>query len=498
MKFEKKLQNDLKKLDTLPMLHKQKILEACPTVPTVYYAARVKRRIKIAKITALAMAALLLVGSGLTVLAAENKAYNEALDFFELYNLSAEGFTRSEVKKIYKDIISKSFTYEKTEEALASGLEGYEIQTAPLDPDALSRLWLTGYQYKAEQNEEKPISEYYYSYDDEMHGLPYIGTGSVLMQKKNKDDAYADRLWEIYLANIGEAKMTPTPTGAMVIGMPAYEDYGIFYKLRIYAYNDDSTEAWRKDVDCPLATPRVHYLIYDEGEITVFASQSQYNYLWIAKIDLDGNIIEQEMLDVGEKIYKIEELVQTANGYLILTSSDKVIRIADHQVQPSLSFGDGGETVEITSVKEYNGLIYISGTSTRYIVDLYEDYLEQFGEDGATDEEALQFAKDHHTAVLLLCDPASGELMSFYSIPAAAGGNLKVQDGKLNWEVQRFRSILRGQMIGSSTGEVIDKDPFLTIGDYGDIECDVWQYAFTFYGQVVGEKDTGKSVDFYM
>ena len=251
------------------------------------------------KVTALAMSALLVIGGGIGIggaLAVEAKEYKEAIDFFEKYNLSAEGFTRSEVKKIYKDIVSQKFTYEKTEDALTNGLEGFEIQTAPLDSDALNRLWMTGYRYKSEKKVEKPISQYYYSYDDERGGLPYIGYGSVLMQKKNKDDKYADRLWEIYLANIGNAQMTPTPTGAMVIGAPCYDDYGIHYKLRIYAFNDDSTEAWRKDVDCPLASPRVHYLIYDEGEITVFASQYEYSYLWIAKLDLNGNILEEEMI----------------------------------------------------------------------------------------------------------------------------------------------------------------------------------------------------------
>ena len=157
--------------------------------------------------------------------------------------------------------------------------------------------------------------------------------------------------------------------------------------------------------------------------------------MWIAKLDLNGNLLEEEMIDVGERIYEIEELVQTANGYLILTSSDKVIRIADHQVQTNLSFHNNGERLDITSVEEYNGLVYISGTTTHGLTDMYKEYLAKFGEDGATDEEALQFAKDKHTAVLLLCDPATGELMSFYSIPAAAGGNLKVQDGKLDWEV---------------------------------------------------------------
>ena len=42
------------------------------------------------------------------------------------------------MKKIYKDIVSESFTYEKTEQALASGLEGYEIQAKPLNSSLIA------------------------------------------------------------------------------------------------------------------------------------------------------------------------------------------------------------------------------------------------------------------------------------------------------------------------------------------------------------------------
>ena len=452
--------------------------------------APARPRLGLPKIAALAMSALLAVGGGFGI-AVEAQAYNEAIDFFEQYNLSAEGFTRSEVKKIYKDIISKSFTYEKTEEALASGLEGYEIQTKPLDSEGLKRVWLTGYQYKAEQKEEKPISQYYYRYDDSRFGLPYINHGSVLCQYKNKNDTYKDRLWEIYLANIGNAQMTPTPTGAMVIGMPAHDDFGIYYKLRIYAFNDDSTEAWRKDLDCPLATPRVQYLIYDDGIITVFATQQPYNYLWIAKIDLDGNIIEQQMLDNYEYTgYKVEKILTTADGYLMLLSHSRVVRVKDNRIETSIDYNNAESCLIVSDIVEYNGLIYLSGECSRW--DLYGLYFDQFGEDGATVEEAFEFGKEHYSAVLLICDPRTGEPMSFYSVPAASGGALEVKDGKLNWEVKRLRSLIRGT--GNGSGDI---DPFIWLGDYGTFKCDLWQYVFTPYGQIAGEKDTGKTVSLY-
>ena len=159
--MKKKIKNTLQMLESRPMPDRDAVLAACPTVPVVSKetrkrTSRTHRMRVIGKALAYAMSAMIVIGGSIGV-AIEVQAYNEAIDFFEQYNLSAEGFTRSEVKKIYKDIVSESFTYEKTEEALASGLEGYEIQTAPLDSDSLNRLWLTGYQYKAEQKEENTV-----------------------------------------------------------------------------------------------------------------------------------------------------------------------------------------------------------------------------------------------------------------------------------------------------------------------------------------------------
>ena len=492
--MKKKIRKTLQSLESRPMPDRDAILAACPTVPIVSKESR-KRTIRthrmrvIGKAFAYAMSAMLIIGGSIGV-SVEVQAYNEAMDFFKEYNLSAEGFTRSEVKKIYKDIVSKSFTYEKTEEALASGLEGYEIQTKPLDSDSLNRLWLTWYQYKAEEKDEDPVSQYYYSHGH-YGGLPYMNHGISLCQYKNKGDKYKDRLWEIYLDNLWGEQCVATPTGVLLIGRPGYNDEDINYKLRVYSVNDDSTEAWRKDLDCPLAKPEVHYLTYDDGIITVYATQREYNYLWIAKMDLDGNIIDQEMLDAGTKIYGIDKLEYVGDSCMILTSSGELVRITDHQVKTSMNYNNGEDVVRISDMVVYNGLVYLSGNISTEWSKEYELYKDQFGENGTTDKKAqIEFAKEHHSAVLLICDPETGEPVSFYTVSGAEESLLEVKDGKLVWSVNRFRAIANVTFNGDSTA---DKDYYWYTGSF-PIKADIWKYVFNYYGQLVGEKDTHKSI----
>ena len=78
----KKLKNELNKLSSLPLLNKQRILAACPTVPETPYTPPVKRNRMLVKVTALAMSALLVIGGGIGIggaLAVEAKEYKETM-----------------------------------------------------------------------------------------------------------------------------------------------------------------------------------------------------------------------------------------------------------------------------------------------------------------------------------------------------------------------------------------------------------------------------------
>ena len=60
------------------------------------------------------IALLLGVCIGSFAFVAEAKEYKAAVQFFNDYNMSTEALTRSEIKAVYRDIITKSFNYSKT------------------------------------------------------------------------------------------------------------------------------------------------------------------------------------------------------------------------------------------------------------------------------------------------------------------------------------------------------------------------------------------------
>ena len=125
----------LKQLDTIPLPDKQKILSACsqPTasgeaVPSTVY----RRKLRFKPLIAACAALLLLIAGTTYTLAAEVKEYKEAVIFFKEYDFSTDGLSRSEIKKVYRDIMTRSFTYSKTAEVIEksisqSAIGGYEI-----------------------------------------------------------------------------------------------------------------------------------------------------------------------------------------------------------------------------------------------------------------------------------------------------------------------------------------------------------------------------------
>ena len=107
--------------------------------------AQVRRKqvFPLGKLIAASLAVVLLSGGiGMTV---DAMSYKQATDFFERNGLSTQGLTRQDVRAVYRDIITKSFTYEKTDDVIAEGIEksvpGYEITADMDDPEDLRQLW---------------------------------------------------------------------------------------------------------------------------------------------------------------------------------------------------------------------------------------------------------------------------------------------------------------------------------------------------------------------
>ena len=103
----------------------QKLYDAASRLPepgldfyTIQPAQKNKNGVKVFRAIAACFILLIAIGFGSYAFVAEAKEYNNAVQFFNDYGLSTEGLTRGEIKAVYRDITTKTFTYSKTAEVI--------------------------------------------------------------------------------------------------------------------------------------------------------------------------------------------------------------------------------------------------------------------------------------------------------------------------------------------------------------------------------------------
>ena len=92
------------------------------------------------------LAACLILVISIGFITVEAKEYNDAIKFFNEYGLSTAGLSRGEIKAVYRDITTKSFSYSKTAEVIANSISsdkigGFEILQDHPTPEDVENLW---------------------------------------------------------------------------------------------------------------------------------------------------------------------------------------------------------------------------------------------------------------------------------------------------------------------------------------------------------------------
>jgi len=484
--------NKLKELDNIPLPEKEAMIQKCQEINTISSERKeIKRHIPHKrKITILAIAASLLIVSGITVSASEAAEYGKAIDFFNEYDLSYKGLSRSEVKKVYRDITTESFSYGKTAQVLTQGIEGYEIKPSEMSSDDLSRLWLVGYDIKSSNASTESNGEYEYYYvnivsENEDNDITY--NYDKLTKKKNGKIIWNKKLYNFYTEAI-----CPAGNRILVAGDPS-SDGGAFSgsMIGVYLINDDSSVEWYCEYDSKITQDNtqidINYIMY-KGESFVLFSVSRDD-LWITEIDMNGKVICEEHLRYDSRGARITRAVEVDDSYLILRENS-VSQIQNGKVSESVQYFSDGEKYVINDMIEYNGIIYLSGTliSTENTNDagLLQKYNSKFGSYEATDSELLEFFRENHKAVVMVCDPSDSRAVKFYSLSGAAGSSLEIVNGSLKWNVNRHTTAKR------LNGDI--STYYIATGCFAELGSDVWSYIFDPYGQLCAEKDTGEKI----
>lgn len=449
----------------------------------------------------LAACLALILGLGTYAYAMENKVYNEAVRFFNENHLSIDGLTRGEIKAVYRDITTASFTYAKTAEVIGKGLstarvDGYAIpQEVPdaLTPEQVQAMWND---YHLGLNRKGIHYDIDYAETIDEKGV-YLGMEKCIVSKYDG----ATLLWQADIRTYVADKCYPVTDGVIVCGQTEITESRQNQSAWMTKLDDNGHEVWRRRLDNGFLDEFICTVV-EEDEGYAVLSRGDYRTLCLSRYAADGQRTLLKKLDVGD--YGVSNAVRFGDGYLVQLSSyvenehARIVRL-DHDGNLIDDFSYSAEDAQyyITDMAEFGGKVYLSAYAVPLLADdessaggryeiatVLNELFERLesGEGNAweiSDEELTPMVRANYTAVLLVCDPRGGEPETFYSAEGSLGGKLTVNEqGEMTWDVESIASTFFSPATSS-----------FTIGG----TCQVYRYTFDGSGTLVSQVKTDET-----
>ena len=489
--------NGKRLLEIIGEIDERHILEAAPAVR--------KSRSKLVWVKwggmAACMVLILSACLGAFAIAAEAKEYETAVQFFQYYDMSTEGLTRGEIKAVYRDITTKSFSYSKTAEVIQSSISpdtvgGYEIPQEDPTPEDVETLWnqknFTGqfagdtqmgvhYLYRAEYKEDPAL------------GFEVFDTSYI--EKYDGETL----LWSVPVPEFRVEGCSTVSDGVIAYGVTdtwssTQDSYAWMVKI-----DTDGQFIWKQMLNHGFENESIaevvenadgSYAIFSRGDLTTFCL-SQYS--------VDGEQTSISRTEIGN--YGIWNAARLGDGYIVqlgnvlLNEHAKIVKV-DYEGIITDSFSYSGEDAYyyIADMIEFNGNVYLSAYAVpkladeeqsaggRYEIAAVLNYLFDNGLWDISSEELTPMVRENYTAMLLVCDPVSGTPQEFYSVKGSLGSELAVSDtGELLWNVESITSTFFSPATSSFT--------------IGGTSC-VYQYTFDNSGQLIRQEKTGEIVEY--
>ncbi len=443
---------------------------------------RLKRRAAIAVAASLALMVSLCVGS--FAYAAEAREYSAALAYFEANGISTEGLTRSEIKTVYREFVTKTSENGRNAEKTDT-VEGVSF---PGETDAIA--------------------------DEEIVGIDRAYTNRVRgghkeqLRKSMTDEGfvrisnYVDgrRAWSYTVDSIDAGTTMYVEGGTVIIGSRLVEgsaDGGTPDK-RVPAaikLSYDGGFMWLCDLE--EGSREITAVGTKDGSVVFFGTINEdpdgdlyanKGVLAVTKVNDNGEKVFSEMNRTGMPVVVtsahcfgegfIAAAVDAigADSHLVnIDSEGRIVGRIDYELD--------GYDCWFVGIKEFGGKLYISEYAAA------EDFVEMAGSDmdpNTTSEEAFEYAKSSVKGLLLVCDTAGGDLRVFYEAEGSLAGDLSInEDGELEWIVY---TVCSAEVRGSSTSE--GEEDF---GIYSTFK--VYRYRFAEDGSFLERYDTGVVTD---
>lgn len=444
------------------------------------------RRIKWAAVIAACLAVVLVIGSATIAFAAEAREYKKAVAFFEDYGLSTEGLSRSEIKAVYRDITTNSFTYGKTAEVLQKAVPGWEIDQDEPTPEELAALWdRSVWRTTIRQNGISYRFDYEYT-----SGQEHV--------KKSLLECYQDGelIWTADFPNVYTNCCTHVNGNTLLWG----QNEVTLSTERIYGWiacvDSAGNTMWQQWLNHDFESEYVASILPNKDGSWAVISRGDLKYLCLSCYDADGKELSFHKTEVGN--YGIQNAARLGDGYIVqlwnqFSGDTALLFKMDRKGNLTDSFSYEADDCDyyITDMVEYEGQVYLSAYATPKRQGKYGtrdeianvlDYIYSNKNWEIASEELTPVVRNNYTAVLLLCDPEGGSPRTFYSVKGSLGDSLSVSGaGQLEWHVDSVTSTFFSPATNS-----------FTIGGI----CKVFSYTFDAAGNLTEQKDTGDTVPY--
>ena len=379
---------------------------------------------------AAAIALMICVGLGGYAYAEEAKEYEAAVQFFDENGLSTEGLTRGQIKAVYRDITTQTFSYRETVEVILSSklVGGYEIQQEALSREDLLNIW----------NYREPKQGVQYRV------LPLDNPPGYLFQQCDGETV----LWSVDCSEYLYPKYTEVSDGVLVYGCHIEERQALIAK-----YDLQGNLLWYHQPDNGFDREEICVVIENEdgSYVAVGGGQGGVNHVCVSLYTADGERILYNATKMGGTPMDIAHF---GDGYMVKLGSGAIIKM-DRQGNILDSFryeSDQWEYCWIQDMIEYDGKIYLSAYVTPKLSEEERDFggrveiariLQYVSENKVyTGEGLAAAARENYTALLLVCDGENGVPQEFYSVPGSRGGLLEIDEaGCLAWEVHNITDV---------------------------------------------------------
>ena len=442
---------------------------------------------------------LISVGFGTYAYAAEAKEYNDAVLFFNSNGLPLEGLTRKEIKLVYRDITTETFSYTKTGWVIVNSLTseqiaGYEIPQDDPTSEDIRNLWNYKNYFAFIPNEKEAGVRYEYrdeeKMDDELgfdvHDRSYI--------EKYKDDKL---VWSVSFTEFQIFGYNIVSDGVIVYGntdrwSSTQDTFAWIAKVDV-----NGNVVWKQKVSDEFHIEYVRGILENaDGGYSVF-TQGDFKYLCLNRYEAEGKKIFHNKTDVSG--YGIANITRFGDGYLVQLENyktnehTKIVKLDEKgNIERKFSYSSKDVNYHINDMIEFNGKMYLSahavpkseydiGFSRRDISNVL-DYLDKNDIWKISSEELTPLVRDNYTAVLLVCDPNVGTPQEFYSVKGSLGGKLALSEsGELLWNVESIADTYYSPYTSS-----------FTIGG----TCYVYRYTFDGNGKLTEQKKLDITVGF--